>query len=272
MSRFKKYLTYILLSILALGMVFPMLWMLILSLKSSPSSFSNIWATVSSDYTFKNYTDAFASDNFGLYFLNSLFVSTVVSFGNVLFCFLTAYAIVRKEFLGKKILWLTILGVLIIPPHVVMIPLYRLMVELQWINTYYALIIPWLITPMGIFLVKQYLQSLPVDLENAARIDGAGEWSIIFQIVMPLAKPILTVLLIYIFLSNWNTFLFPFIFTNTEDYRTLPVGLAFYLGKQSIDWGHLMAGAAISALPILLLFVVFQKKIINGLTAGALKE
>jgi multiple sugar transport system permease protein len=246
--------------------------MLILSLKSSPSSFSNFWATISSDYTFKNYTDAFASDNFGLYFLNSLFVSTVVSFGNVLFCFLTAYAIVRKEFSGKKILWLTILGVLIIPPHVVMIPLYRLMVELQWINTYYALIIPWLITPMGIFLVKQYLQSLPVDLENAARIDGAGEWSIIFQIVMPLAKPILTVLLIYIFLSNWNTFLFPFIFTNTEDYRTLPVGLAFYLGKQSIDWGHLMAGAAISALPILLLFVVFQKKIINGLTAGALKE
>ncbi len=272
MNSYKKIFYYIILIFLALGMIFPMLWMFLLSLKESPSSFSDILRLLTSDFTLSNYVDTFKSDNFGLYFINSIFVSTTVSFGNVLFCFLTAYAIVRKKFLGKNILWLSVLGVLIIPPHVVMIPLYRLMVEFSWINSYYALIIPWLVTPMGIFLVRQYLISLPEDLENAARIDGAGEWKIVFQIVMPLSKPILTVLLIYIFLSNWNTFLFPFLFTNTEAYRTLPVGLTFYLGKQSIDWGHLMAGAAISALPILVLFAMFQKKIINGLTAGALKE
>ncbi len=272
MKNYKKIFYYTILIILAAGMIFPMLWMFLLSLKESPSSFSDFWGMISSDYTLSNYTDAFKSDNFGLYFLNSILISTSVSLGNVLFCFLTAYAIVRKQFWGKNLLWLTVLGVLIIPPHVVMIPLYRLMVEFAWINSYYALIIPWLVTPMGIFLVRQYLISMPEDLENAARIDGAGEWKIVFQIVMPLSKPILTVLLIYIFLSNWNTFLFPFLFTNTEAYRTLPVGLTFYLGKQSIDWGHLMAGAAISALPILVLFAAFQKKIINGLTAGALKE
>ncbi len=272
MPKYKKWIYYCILIFLAIGMIFPMAWMILLSLKENPSTFSDFLSIITSDYTLKNYTDAFASDNFGLYFLNSIFISSIVSLGNVLFCFLTAYAIVRKQFLGKNILWLTVLGVLIIPPHVVMIPLYRLMVSFGWINSYYALIIPWLVTPMGIFLVRQYLISMPEDLENAAKIDGAGEWKIIFQIVMPLSKPILTVLLIYIFLSNWNTFLFPFIFTNTEAFRTLPVGLTFYLGKQSIDWGHLMAGAAISALPILIVFALFQKKIINGLTAGALKE
>jgi len=109
-------------------------------------------------------------------------------------------------------------------------------------------------------------------MEDAARIDGAGEWYILWRIVAPLCRPVLTVLAIYTFLSNWNSFLFPFLFTNDEAHRTLPVGLAFYLGKQSIDWGHLMAGASIAAAPILLLFVVFQRRIIEGLTAGALKE
>jgi multiple sugar transport system permease protein len=146
------------------------------------------------------------------------------------------------------------------------------MVEIGWINTYYALIIPWLVTPFGVFLVIQYIKSLPSEMEDAARIDGAGEWYIIFRIVMPLSKPILTVLAIYVFLTNWNSFLFPFLFTNEEAFRTLPVGLAFYMGKQSIDWGHLMAGAGISAIPILVLFLIFQKQIIKGLTAGALKE
>jgi multiple sugar transport system permease protein len=153
-----------------------------------------------------------------------------------------------------------------------MIPLYRMMVNFGWINTYWALIVPWLVTPFGIFLVRQYVVGLPRDVEDAARIDGAGEWYILFRIVAPLCKPVLTVLAIFTFLNNWNSFLFPFLFTNDESHRTLPVGLAFYLGKQSIDWGHLMAGASMSALPILLLFVFFQRQIIQGLTAGALKE
>ena len=153
-----------------------------------------------------------------------------------------------------------------------MIPLYRLMVQFGWINTYWALIVPWMVTPFGIFLLRQYIQGLPTDIADAARIDGAGEWYILFRIVMPLCKPVLTVLGIYIFLGNWNSFLFPFLFTNEESMRTLPVGLAFYIGKQSIDWGHLMAGAGISAIPVLVLFIVFHKQIIQGLTAGALKE
>jgi multiple sugar transport system permease protein len=256
----------------AIFFVFPMIWMLLLSLKQYPESYQNLWELVKAPITFGNYTEALKSDDFGRYFLNSTIVALIVTAGNIIFCFFAGYAFARKNFRGKQILFATVLSVLIIPPHVIMIPLYRLMVNFGWINTYYALTAPWLVTPFGIFLLRQYISNLPADLEDAARIDGAGEWRILFKIAMPLAKPALTALGIYTFLSNWNSFLFPFLFTNEIDVRTLPVGLAFYLGKQSIDWGNLMAGAAISALPVLILFAIFQRKIIEGLTAGALKE
>ena len=220
----------------------------------------------------QNYKEILISDKFDIYFLNSLLIASIVSVGNVFFCLFVAYAIVRKKNVYTNILFFTILGVLIIPPHVIMIPLYRLMVNFGWINSYYSLIIPWLITPFGVFLVKQYIEKLPIEIENAARLDGANELYIIFNIVFPLAKPILTVLFIFIFLQNWNSFLFPFLFTNDEMFRTLPVGLTFYIGKQSISWGQMMAGAGLSSIPILIIFIAFQNKIIDSLTIGALKE
>lgn len=267
-----RYVIVIALVLVALGMVFPMAWMLIVSLKTNAEQYSTIIELLTAHVTFENYVDAWRSDNFLRYFFNSAFVAAAVTTGNVLFCLLGGYAFARGSFRGKRLLFATILGVLIIPQQVIMIPLYRLMAQLGWINTYWSLIIPWLVTPFGIFLVKQYLESMPSDMEDAARIDGAGEWYILFKIVMPLSKPVLTILAIYTFLSNWNSFLYPFLFTNDEAHRTLPVGLAFYLGKQSIDWGHLMAGASIAALPVIVLFALFQKSIIQGLTAGALKE
>ncbi|HLP29617.1 MAG TPA: carbohydrate ABC transporter permease [Candidatus Didemnitutus sp.] len=264
--------TNVLLTLVALGMVAPMAWMIITSLRANPEQYGTLSEILSAATTFENYVDAWKSDNFLRYFLNSLFVASFVTAGNVVFCLWAGYAFARRRFRGKTLLFATILGVLVVPQQVIMIPLYRLMAELGWINTYWALIIPWLVTPFGIFLVKQYVESMPSEIEDAARIDGAGEWYIMFRVVMPLARPVLTVLAIYTFLSNWNSFLFPFLFTNDEAHRTLPVGLAFYLGKQSIDWGHLMAGASIAAIPVLGLFIVFQKRIIEGLTAGALKE
>ena len=272
MKKFRAALLYGVLFAVAAGMIFPIGWMLLLSLRERPLSVDTLFDLLLAPTTFVNYADALQSDAFDVYALNSLIVAVLVTAGNVLFCVMVGYAFARRSFRGKSALFASVLGVLIIPPHVIMIPLYRLMVEFGWINTYYALIIPWLVSPFGIFLVRQYIMALPRDVEDAARIDGAGEWRILFRIVFPLCKPIITVLAIYIFLSNWNSFLFPFLFTNDESIRTLPVGLAFYLGKQSIDWGHLMAGASISALPILLMFVLFQRRIIEGLTAGALKE
>lgn len=268
----KKAIIYGILFFIAIIMIFPMAWMLILSLKSQAESISSIQSLISTPFTLVNYTEALNSDNFILYFFNSVLVSSLVTIANLLFCFLVAYGLVRKNTKINKFVYISILGVLIIPAYVIMIPLYRIIAELNWMNSYAALIVPWVITPFGIFLVRQFLLKIPKDIEDAAMIDGAGQWYIVFRIVMPLCKPVLTVLAIYTFLSNWNSFLFPFIFTNDQAHRTLPIGLAFYIGKQSIDWGHLMAGASISALPIILIFSIFQKQIIEGLTAGGLKE
>ncbi|GAB5464764.1 MAG: carbohydrate ABC transporter permease [Candidatus Kapaibacteriales bacterium] len=252
-------------------MVFPMVWMVLLSLKGVPEQFSSISSIISSPSSLSNYTDALKEGNFALYLVNSGIVAVVVTALNVLFCTMVAYALSRKEFAGKKVLMISVLSVLIIPSHVIMIPLFRLIVELGWINTFAALIIPWSVTPFGIYLVKQYIDQLPLAIEQAAEIDGAGKWRIFFSIVFPLCRPILIVLAVYTFLANWNSFLFPFLFTSDEAHRTLPVGLNFYLGNQSVDWGRLMAGASISAMPVLLLFFLFQKQIIKGLTAGAVK-
>ncbi len=272
MKALTKISIYLILIFVAIAMIFPMAWMIILSLKEYPESLGGFFNIIFSDYTIKNYSEALVSDSFDIYFSNSLIVAFFVTLGNIIFCLMAGYALARRNTKFNTLIWLSILGVIIIPHHVVMIPLYRLIVEFGWINTYYALIVPWLVTPFGIFLIRQYIITLPRDIEDAARIDGAGEWYILFRVVAPLCKPILTVLAIYTFLGNWNSFLMPFLLTNEIDYRTLPVGLTFYLGKQSIDWGHLMAGAGMSALPIIILFIFFQKKIINGLTAGALKE
>lgn len=263
---------YSILTVTALGMIFPMVWMLLVSLKENPEQYSNFIELVNAPWVWFNYQDAWQSDNFLRYFVNSFFVAAVVTIGNIVFCLWAGYAFARRNFKGRALMFALVVGVIMIPTQVIMIPLYRLMAEIGWINSYASLIVPWLVTPFGIFLVRQYIASLPSEIEDAARTDGAGEWYILFRIVMPLSKPILTVLGIYIFLSNWNSFLFPFLFVNDEAHRTLPVGLAFYLGKQSIDWGHLMAGASISAIPVILMFIVFQKRIIEGLTAGALKD
>lgn len=251
-------------------MMFPLLWMLLYSLLINPGS--NIEISDLSNLSLNNYYDVFRSDSFDIFFLNSLIVSTILSISNVVFCLMVGYSLARWRSLSSKILMITIMSVLMIPPHVIMIPLYRLIVGLGWINSYAALIMPWIITPFGVFLVKQYVENIPESIENAARIDGASNFQILYKIIAPISKPVLVVLFIYTFLATWNSFLFPFLFTNTESMRTLPVGLTFYLGKQSIDWGHLMAGASISALPILFIYLLFRKHIIKGLIAGSLKE
>ena len=272
MNHFRTALLYVVLTLAACVMLFPLVWMLLVSLKEHPQPSFNIAELVFSPYTLKHYTEMLSTDTFGVYVTNSVFVASAVTLGNVVFCLTCGYAFARREFRGKQLLFLTVLGVMMIPPHVVMIPLYRMMVGFGWINSYLALIVPWLVTPFGIFLVRQYVQGIPPDVEDAARMDGANEWYILVRVVMPLCKPVLVVLALYTFLSNWNAFLFPFLFTNDLEHRTLTVALAFFHGKQTVDWANLMASASMAAVPILLLFVAFQKQIIQGMTAGALKE
>ena len=222
-------------------------------------------------FTVSNYIDVWVSGAFGRYLVNSVFITVCVVLGNLLFASMTGYVFARKEFPGKLFLFVFILGSLMIPPQVLMTPIFLLMKNLNWLNTYWALILPALVSPFNIFLMRQYISQLPSSLEDAARIDGATDAQIFFKIVLPLARPALAVVGINTFMGSWNTFLYPFLLTNTSEMRTLPVGLALYKSLQGVDWVHLMAGSSITALPVIVVFLLFQRHIIAGLTAGSVK-
>jgi multiple sugar transport system permease protein len=252
-------------------MVFPLLWMFRVSLLPADSSLSP-GDFLSAKLSLGIYNDIIGSGGMLKYFMNSVLVGAAVTFGNILFCFLSGYSLSRYRFIGKKLCFYSVIFVLMVPAHILIIPLYLLIYKIGLYDTYGALILPFLVNPIGIFLVKQYIDSLPPSMEEAARIDGAGELKILFRIVVPLCKPALAVLAIQIFLTNWNSFLFPFILTGSESLRTLPVGLALYQGHQAIDWAHLMAGSSLAVIPVLIVFLLFQRHIVSGITAGAIKQ
>ena len=222
-------------------------------------------------FTLDNYVDVLISGPFGRYFFNSAFIAFIVVGGNLLFSSMVGYAFARRDFPWKNLLFILILGSLMIPPQVFMVPVFILMKNLNWLNTYWALTLPTLVTPFNVFLMRQYISKLPTSLEDAARIDGANDFQIFFKVIMPLATPALAVVGINTFMGTWNTFLYPFILTNTPQMRTLPVGLALYKSLQGVDWVHLMAGSGITAIPVIIVFLAFQRYIIAGLTAGSTK-
>jgi multiple sugar transport system permease protein len=223
-------------------------------------------------FTVDNYVDLFQRGGFVRPLVNSAIVGISVTAGNILFCFMVAYTLARYQYIVNKLLFVSVVAILMIPAHIIIIPMYILMVEAGLYDSYWALILPWLVNPVGIFLVKQYIETIPPSMEEAARIDGAGEFSIVFKIIMPLCRPALAVLAIQVFFTNWNSFLFPFILTQSQELRTLPVALALFQGHQAVDWQHLMAGSAVAVLPVLLLFMVMQRQIVSGITAGGIKQ
>jgi multiple sugar transport system permease protein len=202
---------------------------------------------------------------------NSLVVTLVILAGNLLFASMVGYAFSRGRFRGKDRLFVLLLATLMVPKQVLMVPLYLLVVRMRMIDTYAALTVPFLVDAMNVFLMRQVIASIPTDLEDAARIDGAGELAIFFRVVMPLAAPGLAVVAVTTFIAHWNDFLYPLLFTSRESMRTLPVGLALLSqGEHSVDWPRLMAGAAIATAPVLALFVFFQKRIVEGLLKGGM--
>ncbi|UCC43385.1 MAG: carbohydrate ABC transporter permease [Candidatus Zixiibacteriota bacterium] len=262
---------YLLLSAILVIMIFPLVWMFRVSLME-PGSISGGSRFVEAAFTVSNFADLFTSGQLLRPLINSVIVGVMVTLGNILFCFMVAYSLARYQFIINKGLFATVIAVLMIPAHITIIPLYVLCVKAGIYDSYWALILPWLVNPIGIFLVKQYIESLPPAVEEAARIDGASELRIVFQIVMPLCKPALAVLAIQVFFTNWNSFLFPYILTLSDSLRTLPVALALYQGHQAVDWQHLMAGSTIAVLPVLVLFLFLQRQIVSGITAGAVKQ
>jgi multiple sugar transport system permease protein len=203
--------------------------------------------------------------------LNSLLVSVAVTGGNLLFCSMAGFAFARKRAPGLRLLFWLCLATMMIPAQISVIPLFLMATKLRLVNTYTALIVPSLATGFGIFLMRQFISTLPASLFEAARIDGCNEWQIFVRIVLPLVRPALAVLGIFAFTSSWNDFLWPLVICNRRDMWTLPVGLASLQSEFNVDTSLLMAGACFAAVPMIALFFAFQRHFVSGLTMGAVK-
>ena len=272
-----RYLFYGIAIVTSAIMIGPLYWMLATSFKVPSGVFAVPPQWIPSPWTVANYGDVFTLLPFARYFLNSVVVTGAIVVLNIIFDLAAAYAFAKLRFPGRDFLFFTLLITLMVPFQVNLIPLFRIMVSLHQIspvlgvNTYFGLVAPSAIQVFGIFLLRQFIRSIPDEILDCARVDGASEFTILRSIVFPLAVPGLAALAIFTFLGAWNDFLWPLLITQTDQMRTLPVGLALLARRQEINWGDTMAGTAITALPMIAVFLVLQRRFIEGLTQGAIK-
>jgi multiple sugar transport system permease protein len=273
----KRVLLYVAAIGTSLLMVGPLYWMFSTSFKPSADVFASPPKWIPNPWTLGNYRDVFTLLPFDRFFLNSVIVAFSIVALNIIFDTMAAYAFAKLRFPGRDIIFFLLLITLMIPFQVNLIPLYRLMVFFRDINphlgidSYSALILPSMIQVFGIFLMRQFFQSIPDEVLESARCDGASEFRIIWFIVLPLALPGMATLAIFTFLSAWNDFLWPLLVTSSDAHRTLPVGVALLARKNTINWGDTMAGTVLASFPMIIVFLVLQRRFIEGLTAGAVK-
>ncbi|MER3479717.1 MAG: carbohydrate ABC transporter permease [Meiothermus sp.] len=222
-------------------------------------------------YVFHNYREAWHAAPFARYFFNSFFTAGTQVLVGLLLAAMAAFALARIEFPGKGVVWLAILATLMIPGEVLLIPNYILLAKLQWINTYYALIVPWLASVFGIFLLRQFYLSLPADLFDAARIDGATYWTQLVRIALPMSLPGLVAYGIFTFLGAYNALLWPLIVTDKPEMYTIQRGLQVFIGEAGSDYGALMAASTLSILPIVLGYFLAQKQFVQSVARSGIK-
>ncbi len=253
-------------------MVVPFLWMISSSLKTTNEMYMFPPKWIPSNIMWENYVYMFQSAPWGIYSLNSVKVTVLVVIGHIIVSAMGAYAFARLKFPGRNILFFLILATMMIPYHVTMIPTFKLLRYLGWLNTHWALIVPPLFGAFGLFLLRQFFLSIPKELEEAARIDGASYPRIFFSVILPISLPSLTTLAIFTFMNQWNDFLAPLIYINDDYLKTLPLGLATFQGTYTTQWNYLMAGAFIVLLPIIIIYIFAQRYFIEGVMMSGLKE
>jgi multiple sugar transport system permease protein len=271
-DRAAKVVLYVVLILGLLVVVGPFVWMLLASVKPEAEIRAVPPTWLPHTFTLANFRSLFTRLNFPLYFFNSTLVAALITAGNLVFCSLLGYALAKLRYPGRKALFLIVLGMLMVPGMVTFVPQFVLVSNMHLANSYAGLVLPFLAGPFGVFLMRQFLLSIPDDLIEAARIDGAGEFRIFWRVVLPLCRPALATLGILTFLSSWNNFLWPLVVATTEDKYTLPVALALYsVGQNRTDFGLLLAGAVVVVLPVLILFLVLQRHFLRGIATTGLK-
>ena len=267
-----RWWLHVVLTLGLIAMLTPFAWMILGSFKTDAEIRRHPTEFLPREPTLDNFTTLFGRLDFTTFFINSIVVAVFVTVGNIVFCSMVGYALAKLQFRGKKLLFALVLGTLMVPGVVTFVPLFVLTANLGLVNSYPGLILPFLITPLGVFLMRQFMLGLPDELIEAARIDGASEWRIFLRVIMPLCGPAIATLTILTFLASWNNFLWPLVVATTEDMYTLPVALALYsVGQNAARYGLMMAGAVVVVVPVLIVFVVLQRHFVQGLALTGIK-
>lgn len=272
--RFSKPATYLALCAGLLVMAAPFLWMALSSFKTKSDLNASPPVWIPTEWTLDSFSTLLRELDLPLYFLNSAVVAAFVTVSNLLFCSMLGYALAKLNFAGRGKVFALVLGALMVPGNLMLLPLFVLMSKLQLLDSYAALVLPFAAQAVGVFLMRQFTMSIPDELLEAARMDGASEWFIYWRIVLPLVKPGLATLTILTFLGSWNNFVWPLIATNDPDKYTLPVALATFAtdpNRAGGSNGVLMAGSFLVVLPVLVVFAVLQRHFTQGIATAGMK-
>ena len=250
----------------------PFYWMFSSSLRTMENMFSLPIQWIPWPPNWNSYVLAWQAQDFTRYFLNSGFVAIAITLSNLLLCSLAGYSLTKFRYRGRGVMFLAILSTMMLPLEVTMVPLFLIIKRLDWANSYQGLIVPFLVDGFGVFLMRQYMMSIPKDLIDSARIDGASELRIFWTIVLPLCKPALVALAVFTFREAWDMYIWPLIIITKDSLRTLPLGISLFMSSYGTSWDQLMAIAVLGTLPMILLFFFLQRAFIQGIAATGLKE
>lgn len=271
-SPFSKIGFYLFLGVLALAFIYPFIFMVATSLKDSPEVFANILSLFGARLRFDNYVTVLGTVNVGRYLLNTAFVTICVCIGQIISSLLGGYAFARINFPGRELLFRLYLGTMMIPFTVIMIPMYKMMVLFNWVNKFESLIIPWIFTAYGTFLMRQFFKNIPRELEEAAYIDGANRFTILWKIFVPLAGPAIATQFTISFLYAWNSFIWPLVAIQGKDHYVITQGLSDIQGGYHVSPPIVLAGATLAILPTVIVFLLAQRYFVEGIATTGMKN
>lgn len=271
-TRRRKLSQIALVVILLLGgllMIFPFVWMISSSFKRPQDIYS--LSLIPPVFTLDSYRAVLQDTSYVRWFANSLVIASITTASVAFFDSLAGYTLAKFRFPGSMVIFILILSTLMVPTEMLVIPWFMMSIELQWTDSYWGVMFPGVISAFGVFLMRQFFMGVPNELIDAARLDGFGEFRIFWKIALPLVKPAVAALCIFTFLGNWNAYIWPLIVIRSEEMRTLPVGVAFFSSENGARFDLIMAAATLATVPVIIIFLIFQKQIIKGIALAGLK-
>jgi ABC-type glycerol-3-phosphate transport system permease component len=269
--HWKSMVSYVVLGIGAILILFPLTWALVSAGKPNDQIFRIPMEWIPREFQFENFVKPFQEKAFGLYFANSLFAAAASIVLTVVVASLAGYSLAKYSYFGKQVAFLAILSTLMLPVQVILVPLYLVVRDLGWLDSYQGLIVPQAINAFSIFLMRQHFLSIEDDYIDAARLDGASEPGILWRIVLPMSRPALSAVIIFSFLGSWDSYIWPLVVVTKEEMRTIPLGLSLFFSEYSSTYNQALAAAIVIMLPVLIAFVILQRQFVEGLTRSGLK-